>query len=325
MKKVVFGVLSILGLSLVAPHIARAEPSAPTASDRVDDEVTLKDGGALRGVVVSVEPGKEVKILVPGDKDARVLPWSQVADVQRGKYAKKSTVEAGSAGEGYGDAPPPRKPTTTPDDGGSLDPNRLHVHIESPEPAELKHVTAISDGLINGHYFVVTSVESVCQSPCDADIPIEPGGSYYIDGKYPRSGTFSFATHGKDAVVDVKPGSTGRRVGGWLGLTLGPAVALGGSLPLVFKSISCSAGCSREEADDMMPEALGGSFITLGVGGFISGIVLFATSGTTATPRAADEPAVGVWVGAPRETRAALIPPVSPISGPTVLGVQGAF
>lgn len=258
MRKLFARALCVGSLCVVGPSIARAEPPASVVVAGLDDEVTLKDGGAVRGVVVSVEPGKGVTIVVPGQKEPRAIPWSQVADVQKGKYAAKATVDPGAAGEGYGDAPAPRK--------GAPAANPAH--------------------------------------PVEAARADEPNVAI------------------ADDAAPKPTASPGRRVAGWLLLTLGPAVAVAGSLPLITKGIECSAGCTKDVYEDVVPEIVGGTFITLGVGAFIGGIVLLATSGAGA--KAADAPPIAMWVGSPNESDVA-IAPAAPMTSPTVLGVKGAF
>lgn len=89
------------------------------AQDVGQDEVTLNNGGSIRGTLISSEPGTSVKILEAGQKEPRVIPWSQVSDVERGKYAPKGAVQPGPAGPGYGapvtpprPLPPPRTPAS---------------------------------------------------------------------------------------------------------------------------------------------------------------------------------------------------------------------
>src|SRR3954466_16159492 len=89
---------------IVAAVLAVA--SAAIADDLGNDEVTLKNGGSVRGTVVSSEPGTSVKIIEMGEKTVRVIPWAQVSDVERGKYAPKAPAQPGPAGPGYGTAPP---------------------------------------------------------------------------------------------------------------------------------------------------------------------------------------------------------------------------
>ena len=88
----------LVALSLLA--------SSALAQDPGVDEVTLKNGGSIRGTVISSEPGTSVKILEMGSKEPRVIPWAQVGDVEKGKYAPKSAVQPGPAGPGYGAAIP---------------------------------------------------------------------------------------------------------------------------------------------------------------------------------------------------------------------------
>lgn len=328
MKKLVAVAIGLGCWFASAPRGALAEPIASDASVGLEDEVTLKDGGAVRGVVISTEPGKEVKILVPGEKAPRVLPWSQVADVQRGKFAAKKSVEAGAAGEGYGDAPAKKatasaKPTHASDDRPRSS-GTVRVHIESPEPTELKHVVATGQGEIAGHSFAFSSAETVCRAPCDEEIPIDSAGDYYVDGSFPKSGTFTIPSDGQDAVVEVKPGSTVQRVFGWISLGLAPTLVGGGTVFLITGTPDCTLGCSQEEADDTTPAVVGGTLIGAGVAAAIAGVVLIATSGTTATARAADAPAVGLWVGAPKEVGRS-VAPAATSTVPSVVGVQGAF
>ena len=87
------------GLSLSAT--ARADEPGP-------DEVTLKNGGTIRGTIVSSEPGTSVKIIEMGQTQTRILPWSQVSDVEKGKYAPRTAAQPGPAGPGYG-TPPHRR------------------------------------------------------------------------------------------------------------------------------------------------------------------------------------------------------------------------
>lgn len=314
-----------MALTLTIPaSAALADDAPPAAVAGMDDEVTLKDGGTLRGVIISVEPGKEVKILLLGDKDPRVIPWSQVADVQKGKYAPKTTAEPGSAGDGYKEPAPkkvakktakPREPDEDPEP--PMRPNRRKVHINSPEPATLMHVAGMGSGVVNGQAFVIAAVEPVCTSPCDEEVTIESGDSYYVDGSFPSTGLISF--YGSDNVVDVKPGSTGRRIGGWLTLSLSGGALAAGAAILTIDAISCSVGCTAEEANDIGPRAGGGTLVALGIAGVVGGIVLIATSGSSATVHSEDSPSVSLWVGGSEASEGR----VSPL--PSVVGVAGSF
>jgi hypothetical protein len=55
------------------------------------DEVVLKNGGTIRGTVVSIEPGSKVVIVEVGSKDPRTPRWAEVADVQKNRYAERFT------------------------------------------------------------------------------------------------------------------------------------------------------------------------------------------------------------------------------------------
>ena len=76
---------------------------------RTQHRTTLRNGGVVRGTVVSSSPGEEVTILVPGSDKPRRISWAEVGDVQLGKHAPKSDSAPGSAGPGYGGSEPTRQ------------------------------------------------------------------------------------------------------------------------------------------------------------------------------------------------------------------------
>jgi hypothetical protein len=75
--------VAVVALSLCSSRTALAD-------DPGQDEVSLKGGGSMRGTVVVSEPGKSVEIVVAGQAQPRVIPWSEVVDVQKGKYAPQA-------------------------------------------------------------------------------------------------------------------------------------------------------------------------------------------------------------------------------------------
>ena len=101
------------GSLCLCPRRSSLEPRATTRLQRpgpsllrTQHRTTLRNGGVVRGTVVSSSPGEEVTILVPGSDKPRRISWAEVGDVQLGKHAPKSDSAPGSAGPGYGGSEP---------------------------------------------------------------------------------------------------------------------------------------------------------------------------------------------------------------------------
>lgn len=161
----------VLACALLVPSVARAQ-------DVGNDEVTLKDGGSLRGIVISSEPGVGVQILEYGQKEPRTIPWDQVSDVVRDKFAPRPPPAAPEA--------PAVSVVTVP--GGSIavaagasaagagaPPVRLHV--ESPVPVDV--VTHGYDPATDS-----TVPKTLCVSPCDAYLHPELGQTLVVRGAH---------------------------------------------------------------------------------------------------------------------------------------------
>jgi hypothetical protein len=227
-------VKGLLTVSLLASLFLAS--SASWADGAGDDEVTLKNGGTIRGTVVSSEPGVRVKILESGAKDARVIPWAQVADVERGKFAasSKADVQPGSAGSGYSSPPPSTKaqkqaPAPSADDAGVV-----RLHVDTPNPVRV-YERASATGTVNGYAVTATVDAPVCVSPCDKVLDGSDGSTFYVRGdSVPTSNEFSFAGMKGDADLHVKPGSSGLRTGGWVLTGLGIAATAVGATGMLI-------------------------------------------------------------------------------------------
>src|SRR5690349_17308840 len=73
---------------LLVPEVALAQGGGG------DDEVSLKNGGMIRGTIVSLEPDKEVVILVGGTGQQRRIAWAEVDKVKRGKNTATTSSKA---------------------------------------------------------------------------------------------------------------------------------------------------------------------------------------------------------------------------------------
>ena len=220
-------------LRLLAASALLLCSGAAAADDGLgNDEVTLKNGGMLRCTLVSSEPGVAVKLLIAGEKEARVVPWSQVGDVEPNKFAPKpSAVQPGSAGPGYAQ---PVMPTRVEGPAPALgSPGVVRLHIDSPAPVVVRaHATAY--GQVGAYGFVIDAARPVCASPCDKVIDGSLGQDFTVGGSgVTESRRFGLSGMTGDVQLNVSPGSQGLRVGGaWLTI-LGGTAAISGAVLMV--------------------------------------------------------------------------------------------
>jgi hypothetical protein len=292
---------SVLSIALFAGAAASLVPRAALAQDEPSpdlgaDEVTLKNGGMVRGTVVSVEPGTKVVIVEAGAKDPRTIPWSEVADVERGKYKPSSEerpkVEPGAAGPGYEDedeeAPAKRAKKRKTRELG--DRGVVRLHVESPEPVQIYQNRIIGGGYVGGYAFVAGTTQLVCSSPCGEIVDLREGDDFVVDGDMPAK-SFSLDVTEGDVTATVSPGSTGGRIGGIVMISLGGASMLGGASTLL-------TGALIDESDWMVP---GGVMLGAGAAVLVGGIVTLVMTRTTVelTPGAPSRAAAAprYWLG----------------------------
>ncbi len=252
--------------------------TAALADDPGADEVSLKNGGTIRGTVVSSEPGTSVKILEMGAKEPRTIPWSQVSDVERGKYAPRTEPQPGAAGPGYiAPAAPQAIPMPEPALGEM---GVVRLHIESSEPVQVFEHAAPQVAGVGGYTVVIDNSRLVCASPCDRVIDGRLGQRFSARGDFPGVKSFTLSGFKDDLALDVKPGSNGMRSGGIVATTLGGIGLVTGVttflLGTVFSSTDTGGGSSGNGAKTAGVGIMVGSGVAL-----VGGIVLLATSGTS--------------------------------------------
>jgi hypothetical protein len=243
---------------------------AARADDSIgNDEVTLKNGGSVRGTVVSSEPGQSVTILVLAEKEPRVIPWDQVNGVERGKFAAPLAAAAPSG------SPPAQAlvPGT---------PGVVRLHVQSPVPVEIyKHRDSHGE-TSRGTTIVLDTPRPVCASPCDVLVDGRRGREFSAAGDHAiESPRFSLAGLTGDQELEVS-GSPGLRAGGYLLLALG-GIGLGAGTLLAFAgAVGTSpnphgSGFIRNDGLET------GGFVMLGTGAvaMVGAIVAIAASGTT--------------------------------------------
>jgi hypothetical protein len=240
-----------------------------------EDEISLKDGGMLRGTIVAIEPKKEATIVVNGKE--RTIPWSNIDKVERGKY-KGESKPAPSKDED-------RSPAQ--EQGAKQGAPRLFIE-SNYEGVELRHIkesisVVTSQGSVTG---MIT--RSACGAPCGRVIDGTDGSQFYFVGPgMVRSPSFSLIDKSGDITARVRGGSSAKRIGGIVGVSLGGAVLLGALGFFLFVSIQPSGG-DTETA----------SFVVMGVGaaGVGLGTYMLMTSGTTVELRPRTAKSAGVWL-----------------------------
>lgn len=230
---------------LLAPRVARAADAPATGAD----EVSLKDGSAVRGAIFSVKRGVRVQILEVGKTRPRTIPWARVRKVERGKFAAPSAdAHPASAEQGQGQdhaadptsatagSPPPAQ--SAPASQSPPPANAVHLHIESPTPALLfSHESA--GGTVDGHDVGVDRATLVCSAPCDKVLDVAPNQTFTANGDFMPSPSFTLGEHRGDVDLTLRPGNQGVRVAGDV-LTVGGGVlaAVGATLVIVGEIVA---------------------------------------------------------------------------------------
>jgi hypothetical protein len=220
----------LVGLPLVSGSASAAD------STMGQDEVTLKDGGTVRGTIVSSQPGVSVKIIELGETQSRTIRWAEIGNVERGKYAPKANGHHGAVGGVVGGvvaapaAPPPAPPPSPA--AGPPSQSAVRLHVDSPVPALVySHETAY--GAVNGYGFVVDAASPVCSSPCDKVLDGSSGQTYTAGGDFTTSPPFTLIGQHGDVELSVEPGNHKLRVAGyWLTYSGVILTVLGGTLAL---------------------------------------------------------------------------------------------
>jgi hypothetical protein len=253
--------------------------SAAAAQDLGNDEVTLKNGGSVRGTVVAVEPGTKVVILEFGQKDPRTIPWAEVADVEKGKYAPSAgagEVPPGDASPGY-DKPAPEEPASPSEEAKGP---AIMVHIDANRPVVLVEHVGSTFVQAGGYGFAIEHTRVVCQSPCDRKVNASKGQEFAIAGDgVVVSEPFKLKEQSGPTTLVVDAGSRRVRVGGvWLTTFGGIFTGLG--------AVSLGVGFGLDNNELTRPMKIAGG-VSLGVGLTMlsAGITMIVTQSTSVDVR----------------------------------------
>ena len=247
--------------------------AAPVDAERV---VITRDGGMYRGTVVELVPQDHLTLkLATGE--LRRLAWGDI------QSQSSVTPVAPAPPAGYA-APPGYMPQPAPPAPGVL------VRIDSPNPhTQLYRSAGTSDiaGMAAQGYFVgrMEHWEPVCNGTCETRV--DPFSRYQIRGSnMPGSAAFELPGGRPQVDLRVQPGSIGRRVGGWVGLTLGILVLSTGASLLVTAAITTgfqepgTSGYSAAQMRSQNMKVAGGVTLGLGAAGLATAIALIVTSKT---------------------------------------------
>ncbi|MDC3988117.1 hypothetical protein [Polyangium jinanense] len=258
------GVVALVGCSFAG--VARADEGAAEVKTEAA-EIQLKNGGTMRGTIVTVEPGQRVIVIIAGEQS--VIPWAEIAKIVGGTQ--------GSAAP----APTPAPAPLAPAEGGPL------VHIESNWPdLELARI----DGDVGGGHHQPeyvgpnTITKFMCRAPCDKLVDGRDGHRFFISGPG-MVPTESFRLEGLEGHVTarVKGVSMARFTGGFLGTVLGGFFVLSG-VAIAGMSYTIDTTPTPEVPDPARQintvRTIG--LVTLGIGaaGFIGGIMLLSEGRT---------------------------------------------
>lgn len=130
-----------------------------TGTAGAEDVVVLKDGGAIRGLLMEVLPNNRVSVKLADGRTA-IIPWVLVHHIEQGSHPATTQPQTSTT----------PKPDTS---SAPLAPitGSAFVHLAGDE-ATLQ--------MEQGGTWV-----NVCASPCDRELPLEPG--YRIDGSNVRT------------------------------------------------------------------------------------------------------------------------------------------
>ena len=282
MHRTVFMQRHLITAALVA--LAVLSGASVSAQEPGLDEVALKNGGSLRGTVIASEPGTSVRLLEFGQKEPRVVPWSQVSHVERGKYAPKVTPEGAAAG--YGAAPlAPAPPVPPPAELKVGAPGVVKLHVESPMPARVVEEAGVSVGRVGGYSAVMHHLETICAGTCDRVIDGSLGQTFVVTGDFPTPRAFRLDGYQGDVSLQVQPGSTGRRLGGVTLAVVGMAGTVAGGI--LFASGALIGGATGTTSSSLTHGAIG--TLAGGTVALAGGIALIVTSGTKIALHRRDE------------------------------------
>lgn len=237
----------------------------------LDAEVQLKNGGMMRGTLVSVEPNRQVILIVAGEK--RVIPWEDVAKVVSGATEAPPSAQPAPAPATTTPAPVPTVPTK----------GMPFVHVESDWPElELQRVDGeIGAGIYTNKNQIgpQTLSKYICEAPCDKLVDGREGHRFFFSGPgmYPSE---QFRLEQRDGYITARVHGVGigRMIGGILLTTTGGIFALSGTMLFGFSFIPNRPTQASPNPVDVSTDMRVAGLIVGGIGAgmLVGGIYLLA-------------------------------------------------
>ena len=213
-----------------APTTATTAIPVPawSATTGADDVVVLRDGGAIRGLLMEVIPNDHASVKLADGRTA-IIPWVLIHHIEQGSHPAK-----------------PAEPAVTP--SVTSVPNTASSPIEHPTGSVTVHMNGSEKALLQTER--AGAWTTVCTSPCDRTLPLD--ASYRIDGSGVKTSA-AFHLQGKagDRVtLDVSTASSGAFSGGVTMAVLGGLTATVGFWGLYVVAIANSPGYSYSYTSD---------------------------------------------------------------------------
>ncbi len=225
---------SLIALSTVMALTCAAAPApafgfAPPAGGETaaaSDEVRLVSGGFIRGEIVESMPGEYVVIIPRGSSESRRVAWTDISEVVRGGQSEPSVepapnVEPAPSVEPVpapAPAPSVEPPAEQPGDARAVEGPVIHINQSAnKEPMLLFRIDGEAVASSGGYTAHAVAYSEVCESPCDIVLE-DYRGEFFVNGqkKYSPSKRFRLSGDHPRYDLDVKPGSRGLRVGGYV-------------------------------------------------------------------------------------------------------------
>jgi hypothetical protein len=235
-------------LLVAAPALAGERPG--------NDSVYLRNGGLFRGHITELVPKDHVTIEVDGGDTTRVA-WGEVDHVIVGPVLLPPATSI--APPVVASAPPPLPPPAE-------EPGLARVHVSSPKPVFLYRRPPGS-----------TAWEKVCESPCDAELPVS--GTYRVTGNGIAAKELALnANAGESVVLEVAPSSTAGVVAG-VALTVAGLAATNVAMAMepCHSAHAASTSCASSSDETRMSDVVG----MAGALALVGGIVLIVVSART--------------------------------------------
>jgi small nuclear ribonucleoprotein (snRNP)-like protein len=218
----------------LAPGVALAAESAPP------DAVMLKDGTEVRGTLITVDTGNKVIILEAGSDKTRTLAWKDVADIEKGKYAKVTAKPGAAAGFKNGKDGKANAAESEPGSTDTDKPGVIRLHIDTPTAVRVVKQRNVGNVYAGGYSMSVEQNTAVCANACDKIIDTTEGDQYYVGGEDFEAQPLKVGLMHGDVRAKVDTGNAAGRTLGNLGLWGGTLGLLTGGTVWLVGAVSSS-------------------------------------------------------------------------------------